>query len=50
LHGFLAWILWLFVHIAYLIGFANKLLVLSQWAWNYVTRKCGAQLITGKGG
>ncbi len=48
LHGFLAWILWLFVHISYLIGFDNKLLVLFQWAWNYITRKRGAQLITGK--
>jgi len=47
-HGFLAWILWLFVHIYYLIGFDNKLLVLFQWAWNYITRKRGAQLITGK--
>jgi NADH dehydrogenase len=49
-HGFLAWILWLGVHIAYLIGFDNKLLVLFQWAWNYITRKRGAQLITGKDG
>jgi NADH dehydrogenase len=46
--GFPAWILWLFVHIYYLIGFDNKLLVLFQWAWNYVTRKRGAQLITGR--
>ena len=48
LDGFLAWLLWLFVHIYYLIGFDNKLLVLFQWGWNYVTRKRGAQLITGK--
>jgi NADH:ubiquinone reductase (H+-translocating) len=48
LDGFLAWLLWLFVHIYYLIGFDNKLLVLFQWAWNYLTRKRGAQLITGK--
>jgi len=47
LAGFPAWLLWLFVHILYLIGFDNKLLVLFQWAWNYVTRKRGAQLITG---
>lgn len=47
--GFPAWLLWLFVHIYYLIGFDNKLLVLFQWAWNYVTRKRGAQLITGRG-
>jgi NADH:ubiquinone reductase (H+-translocating) len=48
LHGFVAWFAWLFVHIYYLIGFDNKLLVLFQWGWNYVTRKRGAQLITGK--
>jgi NADH dehydrogenase len=48
LHGFLAWLTWLFVHIYYLIGFDNKLLVLFQWGWNYVTRKRGAQLITGR--
>jgi NADH:quinone reductase (non-electrogenic) len=47
LAGFPAWLLWLFVHIMYLIGFDNKLLVLFQWAWNYVTRNRGAQLITG---
>jgi NADH:ubiquinone reductase (H+-translocating) len=47
LHGFVAWVAWLFVHIYYLIGFDNKLLVLFQWGWNYVTRKRGAQLITG---
>jgi NADH dehydrogenase len=48
LAGVPAWLLWLFVHIVYLIGFDNKLLVLFQWAWNYFTRKRGAQLITGK--
>ena len=48
LHGFVAWLAWLFVHIYYLIGFDNKLLVLVQWGWNYVTRKRGAQLITGR--
>jgi len=50
LDGFLAWLAWLFVHIYYLIGFDNKLLVLFQWGWNYVTRKRGAQLITGRSG
>jgi NADH dehydrogenase len=35
------------VHIAYLVEFDNKLLVLIQWAWNYFTRKRGARLITG---
>lgn len=46
-NGFLAWIVWIFVHIRYLIEFDNKILVLVQWAWNYVTRKRGARLITG---
>jgi NADH dehydrogenase len=44
--GFLAWLLWVFIHIGYLIGFDNKLLVMFQWAWNYLTRKRGARLIT----
>lgn len=44
--GFPAWVLWLFVHIAYLIEFDNKVLVLVQWAFAYVTRKRGARLIT----
>lgn len=46
LSGFLAWIIWLVVHIAYLIGFRNRLLVLFQWAWEYVTRQRSARLIT----
>jgi hypothetical protein len=45
--GFAAWLLWLLIHIYYLIGFENKLLVMIQWGWNYVTRTRGAQLITG---
>ncbi len=46
--GFLAWVIWVFVHIGYLIEFDNKMLVLFQWAWNYITRKRGARLITGQ--
>jgi len=42
-----AWLAWLFIHIAYLIEFDNKLMVLFQWGWNYLTRKRGARLITG---
>jgi NADH:ubiquinone reductase (H+-translocating) len=45
--GFLAWLIWVFVHIGYLIEFDNKMVVLLQWAWNYFTRKRGARLITG---
>ena len=49
LHGFPAWVIWIFVHIMYLVEFDNKLLVLVQWAWNYFTRNRGARLITGEG-
>ncbi|WP_084659134.1 NAD(P)/FAD-dependent oxidoreductase [Thermogemmatispora onikobensis] len=45
LTGFLAWILWLTVHIFYLIGFRNRVLVLFQWAWAYLTFQRGARLI-----
>jgi len=45
--GFIAWLSWLFVHILFLIGFRNRLLVFIQWAWSYVTYKRGARLITG---
>jgi NADH dehydrogenase len=44
--GFLAWIMWLFIHIFFLIGFRNRLIVLIQWAWSYVTFDRGARLIT----
>ncbi len=43
--GFLAWILWIFVHIGYLIGFRNKTFVLIKWAWNYFIRKSTARII-----
>jgi NADH:quinone reductase (non-electrogenic) len=45
--GFLAWLSWLFVHIFFLIGFRNRILVFIQWAWSYVTYERGARLITG---
>jgi len=45
--GFLAWLSWLFVHIFFLIGFQNRILVFIQWAWSYVTYERGARLITG---
>lgn len=44
--GLPAWILWLLVHIYYLIGFRNRLITLFQWAWTYITFKRGARLIT----
>src|SRR5262249_4486102 len=48
LGGLPAWILWLVVHIYYLTGFRNRLLVVLQWAWSYLTFGRGARLIVGK--
>jgi len=45
--GFFAWLAWLFVHIYYLVGFRNRVLVLMQWAWVYLRFERGARLITG---
>ncbi len=50
LAGFIAWVAWLVVHIFYLIGFRNRLLVMIQWAWSYITYQRGARLITGEPG
>src|SRR5438874_1622287 len=47
LSGLPAWIAWLVVHIFFLIGFQNRLLVMVQWAWSYVSYERGARLITG---
>jgi NADH:ubiquinone reductase (H+-translocating) len=47
LSGTLAWLIWLFVHILFLIEFQNRILVMMQWAWNYFTRNRAARLITG---
>ncbi len=44
--GFVAWLTWIFVHIFFLIGFRNRLLVLIQWAWSYFTYGLGARIIT----
>ena len=46
LSGFIAWIAWLTIHIFFLIGFRNRLLVITQWAWAYLTFQRGARLIT----
>ena len=45
--GHIAWLAWLLVHILFLIGFQNRVLVLTQWAWSYFTYERGARLITG---
>jgi NADH dehydrogenase len=48
LWGYPAWLGWLFIHIMYLARFENRVLVLFQWFWNYVTRNRAARLITGE--
>jgi NADH dehydrogenase len=45
--GFTAWLLWLGIHIFYLIGFANRIVVIVRWAWSFATHGRGARLITG---
>ena len=45
--GYFAWLAWLFIHILFLIGFRNRLLVMIQWAWSYLTYERSARLITG---
>jgi NADH dehydrogenase len=48
LTGFLGWLTWLFIHIMYIVAFENRVLILIQWAWNYLTRNRAARLITGR--
>ncbi len=45
--GYFAWLAWLFIHILFLIGFRNRVMVMMQWAWSYLTYERGARLITG---
>jgi NADH dehydrogenase len=45
--GFTAWLLWLGIHIVYLIGFANRLVVLVRWGWSFITHGRATRLITG---
>jgi NADH dehydrogenase len=49
LRGFIAWLAWLFIHIMYLIGFRNRIAVIFDWAWAYLTFQRGARLIVGPG-
>lgn len=48
LSGILAWLFWLGLHIWFLIGFRNRLVVMINWAWSYFTYQRGARLITGR--
>ena len=48
--GLIAWMMWLFLHVFFLIGFRNRLAVLVEWFWAYLTRERSARLITGDAG
>jgi NADH:ubiquinone reductase (H+-translocating) len=50
LSGLLAWLAWVFVHLWYLIGFRNRLSVMTNWIWAYVVSRHGARVITGRRG
>jgi NADH dehydrogenase len=50
LTGYPAWLAWLFIHILFLIGFRNRILVMIQWVWSYFTYDRGARLITDEVG
>lgn len=45
--GFIAWMMWLFLHVMFLIGFRNRFAVMFEWFWAYMTRERSARLITG---
>lgn len=45
--GFIAWVMWLFLHVFFLIGFRNRIIVMTEWFWAYLTRERSARLITG---
>jgi NADH dehydrogenase len=46
--GLIAWLIWVFIHIFWLIGFRNRVAVLSEWAWSYLTFQRRVRLITGQ--
>jgi NADH dehydrogenase len=50
LSGWLGWLAWAVVHIAWLIGFRNRLVVLFEWGWAYLTHQRAARLILGRSG
>lgn len=47
-HGFIAWLLWLFIHLMYIVQFHNRLLIFVQWGFEFLTYNRGARLITGE--
>ncbi len=49
LSGFLAWVTWVVVHLWYLVGFENRVVVFTRWGFSFITHGRGARLITGAG-
>jgi NADH:ubiquinone reductase (H+-translocating) len=47
IHGFFGWLFWIFLHIFWLIGFRNRIVVMTEWAWSYFTLQRRVRLITG---
>jgi NADH dehydrogenase FAD-containing subunit len=47
MNGYLAWLLWGMIHVFFLVGSRNRLAVLTEWLWAYVSFRRGARLITG---
>ncbi|MCJ7535449.1 MAG: hypothetical protein MUO57_07950 [Anaerolineales bacterium] len=45
--GFLGWLMWGMVHILFLVGFRSKMVIMMDWAWNYLANERGARTITG---
>ena len=43
--GFIAWLMWLFIHLMFLVGFRNRFFVFLQWVWSYFTWQRGARII-----
>jgi NADH dehydrogenase len=48
LSGFVAWLMWVFLHILMLVGFRNRFAVMGEWAWAYLTLQRRVRLITGE--
>jgi NADH dehydrogenase len=48
-HGFVAWLLWLSIHLFWLVGLHNRIIVFIRWTWSFITRGRGNRLITGEG-
>jgi NADH dehydrogenase len=46
--GLPAWLLWIFIHLLYIVQFQNRLLIMLQWAWLYISFDRSARLITGE--